>query len=189
MTKTHLKLGLKDQGRFLTDEEFAQAECDAPYRYERVEKRLVVMEPSDLPHMQVVSAILEKLYVYRHTHSGAIELIAPEGWIRTSDQTDRVGDIAVYLDDVSADHIYDLVPDLVFEVVSRGSEERDYIFKRGEYFDIGVEEYVIVDPFRQVVTVLSRGEHGYLVRELREGDVYNSDQLPGSEFPIVNMGW
>ena len=29
---------------------------------------------------------------------GAIELIAPEGWIRTSDQTDRVGDIAVYLE-------------------------------------------------------------------------------------------
>ena len=42
-----------------------EAECDAPYRYERVEERLVVMEPSDLPHIQVVSAILEKLYVYR----------------------------------------------------------------------------------------------------------------------------
>ena len=189
MTKTHLKLGLKDQGRLLTDEEFAQAECDAPYRYERVEERLVVMEPSDLPHMQVVSAILEKLYVYRHTHSGAIELIAPEGWIRTSDQTDRVGDIAVYLEDVSADHIYDLVPDLVFEVVSRGSEERDYIFKRGEYFDIGVAEYVIVDPFRRVVRVLSRGEHGYLVRELVEGDVYNSDQLPGFELRIADLRW
>ena len=189
MTKTHLKLGLKDQGRLLTNEEFAQAACDAPYRYERVEERLVVMEPSDLPHMQVVSEILERLYVYRHTHSEMIELIAPEGWIRTSDQTDRVGDIAVYLDDVSADHIYDLVPDLVFEVVSRGSEERDYILKRGEYFDLCVAEYVIVDPFRRVVTVLSRGEHDYLARKLREGDVYNSDQLPGFEFPIVNLEW
>ena len=189
MLETRLKLGLKDQGRFLKDEEFAQAECDAPYQYERVEERLVVMEPSDLPHMQVVSGILEKLYVYRHTHSGMIELIAPEGWIRTSDQTDRVGDIAVYLEDVSADHIYDLVPDLVFEVVSRGSEERDYILKRGEYFELGVAEYVIVDPFRQVVTVLSRGEHDYLARELGEGDVYTSDQLPGFEFRIANLRW
>ena len=120
---------------------------------------------------------------------GAIELIAPEGWIRTSDQTDRVGDIAVYLEDVSAEHIYDLVPDLVFEVVSQGSEERDYILKRGEYFDTGVEEYVIVDPFRRVVTVLSRGEDDYLARELREGDVYTSDQLPGFGLRIVNMGW
>ena len=189
MTKTHLKLGLKDQGRLMTDEEFTQAEWDAPYRYERVEEKLVVMEPSDLPHMQVVSAILESLYVYRHTHSGVIELIAPEGWIRTSDQTDRVGDIAVYLEDVSADHIYDLVPDLVFEVVSQGSEERDYILKRGEYFDTGVAEYVIVDPFRQVVTVLSRGEDDYLARELQEGDVYNSDQLPGFELRISDLSW
>ncbi len=184
MTKTHLKLGLKDQGRLLTDEEFAEAEWDAPYRYERVEERLVVMEPSDLPHMQVVSAILEKLYVYRHTHSGMIELIAPEGWIRTSDQTDRVGDIAVYLEDVSAEHIYDLVPDLVFEVVSMGSEERDYVVKRDEYFDHGIWEYVIVDPFRQVVTVLSHGEGDYLARELQEGDVYTSDQLPGLSFRL-----
>ena len=189
MLETRLRLGLKDQGRLLTDEAFAEAECDAPYRYERVEERLVVMEPSDLPHVQVVSAILEKLYVYRHTHSGRIELIAPEGWIRTSDQTDRVGDIAVYLEDVSAEHIYDLVPDLVFEVVSSGSEERDYILKRGEYFDLGVAEYVIVDPFRQVVTVLSRGEGDYMARELQEGDIYTSDQLPGFELRISDLGW
>ena len=48
---------------------------------------------------------------------------------------------------------------------------------------------MIVDPFRQVVTVLSCGEDDYLARELREGDVYTSDQLPGFEFPIVNLGW
>ena len=48
MLETKLRLGLKDQGRLLTDEAFAEAECDAPYRYERVEERLVVMEPSDL---------------------------------------------------------------------------------------------------------------------------------------------
>ena len=73
--------------------------------------------------------------------------------------------------------------------MSRGSEERDYILKRGEYFDLDVAEYVIVDPFRQVVTVLSRGEHDYLARELGEGDVYTSDQLPGFELRIANLGW
>ena len=90
---------------------------------------------------------------------------------------------------MSAGHIYDLIPDLVFEVVSRGSEERDYILKRGEYFDLGVAEYVIVDPFRRVVTVLSRGEGDYLSRELQEGDVYSSDQLPGFELRIADLRW
>ena len=36
MLKTPLNLGLNDRGRLLTDEEFARAECDAPFRYERV---------------------------------------------------------------------------------------------------------------------------------------------------------
>ena len=48
---------------------------------------------------------------------------------------------------------------------------------------------MIVDPFRRVVTVLSRGEHDYLARELREGDVYTSDQLPGFELRIANVRW
>ena len=189
MLKTPLNLGLNDRGRLLTDEEFARAECDAPFRYERVAERLIVMEPSDLPHTQVVSAILEALYLYKRGHSGAIELIAPEGWIRTSAQTDRIGDIAVYLADVSGEHIYDMVPDLVFEVVSKGSEERDYVVKRDEYFAHGIWEYVIVDPFRKVVTALSRGARGYLARELRDGEVYVSEQLPGFELPIAELAW
>ena len=55
--------------------------------------------------------------------------------------------------------------------------------------DLGVAEYVIVDPFRRVVTVLSHGEHDYLARELRADDVYTSDQLPGFEFRIVDLKW
>ena len=191
MLETKLKLGLKDQGRLLTDEEFAGAECDTPYRYERVEGRLVVMSPSGKTHLGLVWAIVKDLSLYDATHPGMIEMAATEAWIRTGEGQDRMADIGVYLteDEPQSDQQYERIPRVVFEVVSRGSEERDYILKRGEYFDTGVAEYVIVDPFRRVVTVLSRGEGDYLSRELREDDVYNSDLLPGFEFPIVNMGW
>lgn len=191
MLETKLKLGLKDQGRLLTDEEFAQAECDAPYRYERVEGRLVVMSPSGKTHLGLVWAVVKEISIYDAAHPGMIEMAATEAWIRTGEGQDRMADIGVYLteDEPQSDQQYERIPRVVFEVVSRGSEERDYIFKRGEYFDIGVEEYVIVDPFRQVVTVLSRGEQGYLVRELVEGDVYNSDQLPGFELRIADLRW
>ena len=73
--------------------------------------------------------------------------------------------------------------------IALGSEERDYVVKRDEYFAHGIWEYVIVDPFRKVVTVLSRGARGYLARELRDGEVYTSRQLPGFEFPIVDLAW
>ena len=191
MLETKLRLGLKDQGRLLTDEEFAQAACDAPYRYERVEGRLVVMSPSGKTHLGLVWAVVKEISIYDAAHPGMIEMAATEAWIRTGEGQDRMADIGVYLmeDEPQSDQQYERIPRVVFEVVSRGSEERDYILKRGEYFDLGVAEYVIVDPFRKVVTVLSRGEGDYLARELREGDVYTSDQLPGFELPIANLGW
>ncbi len=191
MLETKLRLGLKDQGRLLTDEEFARAECDAPYRYERVEGRLVVMSPSGKTHLGLVWAVVKELSLYDAAHPGIIEMAATEAWIRTGEGQDRMADVGVYLteDEPQSDQQSERIPRVVFEVVSRGSEERDYILKRGEYFDTGVAEYVIVDPFRKVVTVLSRGEHDYLARELQEGDVYTSDQLPGFEFSIANLGW
>ena len=70
MLETKLKLGLKDQGRLLTDEEFAGAECDAPYRYERVEGRLVVMSPSGKTHLGLVWAIVKRSLPLRCDPSG-----------------------------------------------------------------------------------------------------------------------
>ena len=191
MLETKLRLSLKDQGRLLTDEEFAQAECDAPYRYERVEGRLVVMSPSGKTHLGLVWAVVKEISLYDAAHPGMIEMAATEAWIRTGEGQDRVADIGVYItaDEPQSDQQYERIPRVVFEVVSRGSEERDYILKRGEYFDLGVAEYVIVDPFRQVVTVLARGERDYLARELGEEDIYTSDQLPGFEFSIADLGW
>ncbi len=191
MLETKLRLGLKDQGRLLTGEEFAEAEWDAPYRYERVEGRLVVMSPSGKTHLGLVWAIVKEVSIYDAAHPGVIEMAATEAWIRTGEGQDRMADVGVYLteDEPQSDQQYERIPRIVFEVVSRGSEERDYILKRGEYFDLGVAEYVIVDPFRKVVTVLSRGEGDYLSRELQEGNVYTSDQLPGFELRISDLRW
>ena len=191
MLQTRLRLGPADQACTLSAEAFAEAEFEEPYRYERVGGRLVVMSPSGLAHTRMVSAILERLYVYKHAGEDMIELIAPEGWMRTSEDTDRVGDIAVYLtaDEWHPDRIYEMVPGLVFEVVSEGSEERDYVVKRREYYDLGVREYVIVDPFRKVMTVLRRGARDYADRVLRPDETYASDQLPGFELPVGDLPW
>ncbi len=42
---TELSVGWKDRGRHLTDEEFAEAFFDEPWRYELADGRLVVMSP------------------------------------------------------------------------------------------------------------------------------------------------
>lgn len=191
MLETHLQLGLKDQGQLLSNDEFANAKFDEPYRYERMGGRLIVMSPNDLAHTKIVTIILEQLYLYKNDPKGIIDLIAPEGWLRTSDGQDRMADIAVYLTEsiTSADHIYDLVPDLIFEVISQGSEERDYVIKRKEYFDAGVAEYIIVDPFRKVITVLTRGDHEYRDQEISDGNPYQSTQLPNFELHTHILPW
>lgn len=68
-------------------------------------------------------------------------------------------------------------PMLVVEVVSPGkeNEDRDYRYKRSEYAARGVNEYWIIDPQRQQVTILS------LVDGLYEEQVFQGNT------PIVSL--
>ncbi|MEW6754926.1 MAG: Uma2 family endonuclease [Candidatus Latescibacterota bacterium] len=189
MQQTRVKLGLKDQGRPVRLEEFCAAEFEEPYRYERMGGRLVVMSPSGLRHNRIVSETMEALFAYKAGRRGVIELIVPEAWLGPGEEHDRIADIGVYLvaDAPQSEVQRERVAGVVFEVVSEGSEERDYVIKRKEYFDAGVREYVIVDPLRRAVTVLVRGESGFVDRELGEGDVYRSGQLPGFELRVSDL--
>ena len=191
MLQTRLKLGLKDQGRPLTAEEYAEADFKDPYGYERVEGRLVVVSPSGKEHNRLVWAMLKQLSIYDEAHPGIIEMAVQEAWVRTRSTHDRLGDIAVYLtaDEPQSEMQYEMIPGLVFEVVSEGSEERDYVVKRREYYDLGIREYIIVDPFRKVLTVLTRGSQDYIDKELKPGQVYTSAQLPRFKLSVADLPW
>ena len=63
-------------------------------------------------------------------------------------------------------------PDLVVEIRSPSTAERDLTVKRRLYAEHGVSEYWLVDPDAMTVTVLLLGEHGY-----REGGSYRMDSL------------
>ncbi len=69
-------------------------------------------------------------------------------------------------------------PDLVVEVVSRGSRRMDTITKRDDYEHFGVGEYWIVDPARESITFL-RLIDGKLVEVAPEGDRFSSTAIPG----------
>lgn len=58
-------------------------------------------------------------------------------------------------------------PDLVIEILSPATAERDLTFKRSLYAKHGVKEYWLVDTDARTVTVLSLEEHRY-----RESGVY-----------------
>lgn len=74
-------------------------------------------------------------------------------------------------------------PMLVVEVVSPGEPgeknyDRDYIEKRREYAERGIQEYWIVDPYRQVVLVLTLEETSYEEQRFTEQMVISSPTFP-----------
>ena len=75
---------------------------------------------------------------------------------------------------------FDGPPDIIVEVVSDESVERDYVTKRREYERAGVPEYWIIDPREgsRNALFLVLG-HGVYREVVAEGGVYRSTAVPG----------
>ena len=190
MLRTFLKLGPMDAGMHLSAEEFAAAEFEQPFAYERVRGRLVVMSPAGAKHRFVSRPFRRELGKYWGQHPEIVEDVDVEGWVVTSSDDDRIPDICVYLvESASGQDVPNRVPDLIFELVSerRADQERDYIDKREEYHAIGVKEYVIVDRFKQAVLVLTWQEQDFAERSLGSSDEYTTPLLPGLKVSLAEV--
>ena len=182
LDRPRLAFSPEDQGRLVGPDEFAEADALPPWKYERVDGRLVVMYPDSGEHDACSEPIRDHLGAYRLAHPGVVARVVSEAWLRIDGGKDRIGDIGVYLvADGPQPPIPDRVPDLMFEVVSPGSEarQRDYIEKRADYERRGVREYVIVDRFAATVTVLTLEAGVYQERVLGRSETYATPLLPG----------
>jgi Uma2 family endonuclease len=190
--QTSLRLGQADHGRLVSPDEFAGADFDEPWKYERVDGRLVVMFPDSEAHDDRTEPWLEHLYVYKIAHRDLVEKVVPEAWVRIDGLIDRIGDIGVFLrptDGSTPIGRPERVPELMIEVVSESAKDRrrDYVEKKADYHSVGVREYVVVDRFRRTVTVYTHEAGGYAERVLKEGDVYESPMLPGLLIPLSDV--
>lgn len=188
MGKSKLALTHADDGLELSREEFADADLKPPWRYERSNGRLVVMSPAGHEHHSRTAWFRNHLGSYALQNSEIVEHVFQESWATVDDDTDRIPDIAVYLVG-NTGRIPDRVPDLVFEIVSESAADRcrDYEEKRDEYERLGVREYVIVDGFAHKLTILRRGDEGFVETQLGPGDEYTSPLLPGLLIPLEGV--
>jgi Uma2 family endonuclease len=190
--QTILQLGRSDHGRELSADEFAEASYDEPWKYERVDGKLVVMFPDSEAHDDRTEPLRDLLGVYKVTHPEVVEKVVSEAWVLISGLTDRIGDIGVFLrpaDGIEPPPRPGRVPELMFEIVSKSRKDRrrDYVEKRAEYHAIGVREYVIIDQFEKKVTVLTYEPNGYTEEVLNALDVYETPLLPGLRVPISEV--
>lgn len=79
-------------------------------------------------------------------------------------------------------------PDLVVEIISPGSAQRDRIIKRKIYALHGIKEYWLVQPEKEKVQVLrlEKGDFKRIV-ELTKKDVLTSSLLIGLEIRLIDV--
>jgi Uma2 family endonuclease len=191
LTKTII--GPSDNGRRMSLDEFETAEGVEGHLYELSRGEVVVTDVPNPLHGDIVFALRQQLGGYAvqrpdvaHRVFGGAEcklLIEPT-------QSERHPDLALYktarpADDSSVWSIW--VPELVVEVVSPGSEHRDYVEKAEDYLHFGVREYWIIDAARRTITTHRRVSGSWQKRELKKPDRYTTYLLPGFELDVATL--
>jgi hypothetical protein len=184
------KLGPEDHGRKMSLKAFEFAEVEEGYHVELARGYLVVSEVANYFHFMQVMAIKRALGPYDAANPGVIHAIAytTETKLLIPDwASERHPDVAIYLTKPKGKMDRTMwrtwVPELVIEVVSETSRDRDYTEKRDEYWTLGVKEYWIVDAKLKKVLVLRRGRSQWTEKVLGAGDLCETKLLPGFKLP------
>lgn len=79
-------------------------------------------------------------------------------------------------------------PNLVVEVVSKGSVVRDYIEKKNDYEKFGVDEYWIIDPLNETIIVYALIDSKYVVfSAVEESGTASSKLLAGFQLTFEEV--
>lgn len=171
-------------------ETFLARQDDTETRYELEDGELLAMPPeSDLNRRIAIFLLIyfANLGIAPNRLSQKTEVVVPG-----SKQTVRIPDLmvlseaaAIALENATRSTIMPDMPppELVIEVVSPGQKNiaRDYRYKRAQYQARGIEEYWIVDPLTEQITVLIMNEGLY------DEAVFTKDQAIASAFLNQNQ--
>ncbi len=183
-------IGPRDHGRRMSLEEFDRAEGAEGRLYELSRGVITVVEVPNPKHFAQVNALRMQLSAYMLAKPGACYAIASGSECKIVVEgldSERHPDLAFYKkpppdeEDVWATW----VPELVIEVISRDSADRDYRQKPEEYLRFGVQEYWIVDASKQQMLAHRRSRGTWVIKTIRAADTYKPRVLPGFE---LNLG-
>jgi Uma2 family endonuclease len=170
----------------MTVEEYLTYDDGTDKRYQLEDGVLVEMPPGTGNHEAIITFVLfqfilekQRMGLTLEPRSNGVEVVTqkqprrPDVLVMTQQQ-------AASIQNKSA--VLRTPPPLIVEVVSPESIERDYDTKTSEYAAFGVDEYWIIDPLEDKVTVC-----------LLAGKVYNQTILTGNQqvvsrlFPQINL--
>jgi hypothetical protein len=166
---------------------FDHAEVQPGYIYELSRGVIVVSDVPGRPHMAQADATRRQFEHYRLKRPGKIYMIGSGGeckFLVGAFDSERHPDLAIYkYPPLSDDNLWAVwVPDIAIEIVSEGSQDRDYVLKREEYWEFGVVEYWTIDAFRRELLVLRRNTHEWKEIRVQPPKLYKTKLLPGFAF-------
>ena len=146
-------------------EEYLKYDDNSDNRYELVDGQLELMNPPTFRHILICDFIRDALKA-EIKRLQLPWLSIREGGIRTGWRKSRIADVYVtnkedIINSLDESGVLETPPILIVEVVSPDSVKRDYRYKRSEYAALGINEYWIVDPASQKITVLLLDEGLY----------------------------
>lgn len=151
--------------------------------------KLEVLEMPTDPHQYTVGELLFRLKLFLQAHPLGEVRVAPLP-VRLWPGKFREPDV-MYLSGAHLDRItpeYWGVPDLVIEVHSPGSLNRDKRIKYHEYAQAGIPEYWMVDVEAKTIDVYRLNQTAYeLQRHYAQSETLTSEQLPGFELNLTDV--
>jgi Uma2 family endonuclease len=158
-------------------------------RHEIIAGELVVT-PSPIPSHQGISEnIAFGLGQYVRAHRLGKIYTAPIDIRFTADNV-LIPDIVYIARDrrhVVGPKAVDAPPDIVVEILSPGTRQRDLTVKRDLYAQFGVQEYWIVDPVSRTVSVFERVGDAYRPIPLAQDGAILSHVLPELELSLEDV--
>jgi Uma2 family endonuclease len=187
------QIGPEHHGRRMSLKQFACVTGQPGYLYELDKAVIVVMDVPGVTHMRSVTEVRDRLIVYGRQNPGRINAITEgsSSAMRMPElQSERHPDISIYLSEPPSDDEQPWefwTPDIVIEVVSQESRERDYVIKRAEYLEAGVRLYWIIDPLTRSATVLTRRTDTWDEQRLDASGKLTTRLLPGFELKLADL--
>ena len=187
MPKTALRIGPQDHGRAMSLDEFDAAE-GAPGKVYELGRGVVSV--TDVPgrlHLAQFLATRSQLLEYQARHKDRIHAILGGQECKMLIQgveSERHPDLSVYATPPpDEEDIWSLwVPLLVVEIVSKGSQRRDYNEKREDYLLFGIQEYWILDREKHRMTALRRWRGQWREKIVHAPEMYRTPLLSGLKF-------
>ncbi len=183
MTSLTTRLTAADVGRRMSLAEFDQAASGDGQVYELSRGIVTMVEVPHVRHFLQVDAIRRQFYAYQAAHPQQVTYIGSGAECKIlidALDSERHPDLLVYSSSPPATDTWAVwIPDLVVEVVSESSRDRDYREKPEEYLQFGVKEYWIVDWYERQMTAHHRARGRWKTDVILPTGPYETHLFPG----------